>query len=197
VRPFFYAVAFSVLTFAQVSGVHTARLFLQVQLFGIVSFIVRLFFYAVAFSMLTFVQTSLNVVLPTLPLSTSFHTYPGSSFAGATLRDHFLYCEAVLLCSCVFGANFCADVFKCCSTLTNLLFHFLIFLDRRPCFIRHLNGGEKHAYVVLFVNSNAHINLVLLCYIDTGANTKRQTSILRHHCTFLPVFDRLHAPLLL
>jgi multidrug transporter EmrE-like cation transporter len=83
--------------------VHTARFFLQVQ------------FYAVAFSMLTFAQTSLNVVLPTLPLSTSFHTYSGSSFAGATLRDHFLYCEAVLLCSCVFGANFCADVFKCCS----------------------------------------------------------------------------------
>jgi multidrug transporter EmrE-like cation transporter len=76
--------------------VHTARFFLQVQ------------FYAVAFSMLTFAQTSLNVVLPTLPLSTSFHTYSGSSFAGATLRDHFLYSEAVLLCSCVFGANFCA-----------------------------------------------------------------------------------------
>jgi hypothetical protein len=68
------------------------------------------------------------------------------------------------------------------------VFHFLLFsglVDRRPCFHSAFKEKKTNGMLLFFDHLNA------------GTNIKRRSSKRHYHCTFLPVLDRHHAPLLL
>ena len=70
-------------------------------------------------------------------------------------------------------------------------------VDRRPCL--HLAFEEKECCSFPPFKCPHDLCFVLFFYIlvDAGTNLKHQSSKRHYHCTFLPVLDQHHAPLLL